>query len=58
MNYNLMSNAELNISKKEMENEYESLKNKIRECMTKMQDLDKKYQEIVSILMKRTQGKI
>ena len=53
-----MSNAELKVLQKEMENEYEALKVKIRECMDRMQTLDKRYGQVVSILHDRTKGKI
>lgn len=58
MKYDLMSNAELKVLQKEMENEYEALKVKIRECMDRMQTLDKRYGQVVSILHDRTKGKI
>ena len=56
--YNKLSNSELNILLKEMENEYESLKIKVRDSLEKMENLDKKYVEIKNVLNKRTRGKV
>lgn len=57
-NYNLLSNAELNIILHELENEYESVKGKIRLNLERLDVLDKKYIEIKNLLNKRTRGKI
>lgn len=57
-NYNLLSNSELNIILHEMENEYESVKTKIRLSIERLEVLDKKYHEIKNLLNKRTRGKI
>lgn len=53
---NLMTNAELNIQLKEMESEYEALKNKIKECVSRMDELDKKYIHTKNIMSKRMRG--
>jgi hypothetical protein len=58
MEYNQMSNSELRILLKEMENEYESLKNKISLGLEKMDKLDEKYIKVKDLLNKRTKGKI
>ena len=58
MDVNMMSNAELKILMKEMEFEYEALKNKIRMSMDKMIQIDKKYTQVLEILHKRTKGVI
>lgn len=57
-NYNLLSNSELNIILHELENEYESVKAKIRLNIERLEVLDKKYAEIKNLLNKRTKGKI
>lgn len=56
MNINDMSNAELRIRMKEMENEYEALQNQMKQQMERMQKLDKEYNKIQVILSKRNKG--
>lgn len=56
MDYNIMSNAELKIAIIEMENEYEALKNKIKQSMERMKILDEKYSKAKDVLNKRTRG--
>lgn len=56
MELNMMSNAELRIHMKEMENEYEALQNTIKKCMTRMMELDDKYNKAKEIMHKRTKG--
>lgn len=56
--YNKLSNAELNIILKGMENEYEVLKNQIHIKLNRMEELDKQYSQVEQILIKRTKGKI
>ena len=54
--FEMMSNAELKIRMKEMEFEYEALKMKIKECMTKMEELDGKYNTATKVMQKRLKG--
>lgn len=56
--YDLMSNSELKIKMTEMENEYEALKIKINDMLTRMEELDKSYDKIKQILIKRTKGRM
>lgn len=56
MNINDMSNAELRVRMKEMENEYEALQNQMKQKMERMQKLDKEYNQIQVILAKRNKG--
>lgn len=56
--YNKLSNSELKIILLEMENEYESLKTKIKQSLERMETLDKKYNDVKKTLDKRTKGKI
>lgn len=56
MNFNDMSNAELRVRMKEMENEYEALQNQMKQKMERMQKLDKEYNQIQVILAKRNKG--
>lgn len=56
MNRNLLSNAEIKIQLKEMEDEYEALKTKIKRNLERMDVLDKKYLQLKEILTKRTKG--
>lgn len=58
MNNNMLSNAELKVRMKEMELEYEALKSKIKECMDRMELLDKQYIQIKEVYNNRTKGKI
>lgn len=56
--YDLMSNSELKIKMTEMENEYEVLKVKINEMLSRMEELDKSYDKVRTILNKRTKGRM
>lgn len=56
MDIKMMSNAELKIHMKELEFEYDALKNKIRNDLGRMAILDKKYAQIVEVLHNRTKG--
>lgn len=56
--YNKLSNSELKIILLEMENEYESLKTKIKQSLERMETLDKKYNDVKKTLDKRTKGKV
>lgn len=57
INFNYLSNAEIRIKLIELENEYEAKKNKIRDLMYEMSELDKYYTEGKNILDKRTKGR-
>ena len=56
--YNKLSNSELKIILVELENEYESLKTKIKQSLERMEFLDRKYNDVKNTLTKRTKGKI
>lgn len=58
MDYSIMSNAEIRIKMKEMEDEYEALRKKVKDNVERMDKLDDDYNEARSILEKRTKGKI
>lgn len=58
MDYSVMSNAEIRIKMKEMEDEYEALRKKVKDNVERMDKLDDDYNEARSILEKRTKGKI
>ena len=58
MEYNKLSNMELKILLTEMENEYEVLRNNIKNNLSKMDELDNKYFKVKSVLDKRTKGKV
>lgn len=58
MDYNNLSNSELRILLNKMENEYEVLRNNIKNNLSKMNDLDDKYIKVKSVLDNRTKGKI
>ena len=53
-----LSNAELRIKLKTMEDEYEALKNQIKKKIERMDVLDKEYYTMKQVLNKRTRGKI
>lgn len=55
---NKMSNAEINIFLKEMENEYEALKSQVKTKLERMKVLDKQYITAKNLLLQRTRGKI
>ena len=58
LDYNKLSNDELNLLLKGMRDEYEVLKNTINNKLNRMEELDKKYSDVEKILIKRTKGKI
>ena len=58
MEYNKMSNSELKILLNKMENEYEVLRNSIKNNLSKMDELDKKYMKVKTVLNNRTKGKL
>ncbi len=58
MKIEMMSNAELKIYMKEMEYEYEALKIKLKDCIDRMDKLDKNYSLASQTLQKRTKGVI
>ncbi len=58
MDYNKLSNSELNVLLVELENEYESLKIKVKQSLERLEFLDKKYIELKNILNNRTKGKL
>lgn len=51
-----LSNAEIRVKLLTMENEYEALKNKIKECIKRMGELDEEYTSMKNVLNKRTKG--
>lgn len=51
-----MSNGEINIELKNLENEYESIKNKVLNLIERMQELDKDFIEGKKELSKRSKG--
>ncbi len=56
INFNILSNSEIKIKLIELENEYDATKNKIRDLVDKMNNLDKVYTEGKTLLDKRTKG--
>lgn len=58
IDYNKLSNSELKIILVELENEYESLKTKVKQSLERMQILDVKYNDVKKTLIRRTKGKI
>ena len=55
--YNKLSNSELKIILLEMENEYESLKTKIKQSLERMETLDKKYNDVKKLWIKEQKVK-
>lgn len=53
MNYNLMSNQELQELSLQLSNEYSEYQNILKEAYSNMEDVAKKYDEIQNILKKR-----
>lgn len=53
-----LSNAELRIKLKTLENEYDVVRNKVLSDIKKMEELDKLYVEVKELLNKRTKGKL
>lgn len=51
-----MSNGEINIELKNLENEYENIKNKVLKLIERMQELDKDFIEGKKELSKRSKG--
>lgn len=58
IDYNKLANSELKLILTTLENEYETLKNKISNDLARMEFLDAKYAEVRNVLNKRTKGKI
>lgn len=56
INFNILSNSEIKIKLIELENDYEATKNKIRDLVEKMNNLDKAYTTGKTLLDKRTKG--
>lgn len=52
-----LSNAELRIKLKNMEDEYEAIKAKITKDLERMKILDKEYISMKQVLNKRTKGR-
>lgn len=51
--YSLMSNAELNIRKKALEDEYDAKKSEVIRIVSRMEELDKEYIELKEEIDKR-----
>ena len=51
--YSLMSNAELNIRKKALEDEYDAKKSEVINIISRLEELDKEYIELKEELDKR-----
>lgn len=51
--FSLMSNAELNIRKKALENEYDAKKSEVINIISRLEELDKEYIELKEELDKR-----
>lgn len=51
--YSLMSNAELNIRKKALEDEYDAKKSEVIKIISRLEELDREYIELKSELDKR-----
>lgn len=51
--YSLMSNAELNIRKKALEDEYDAKKSEVIRIVSRMEELDKEYVELKEEIDKR-----
>lgn len=52
-----LSNSELRLKLKSLENEYEKLKIDITNQLKHMEELDKEYVDVKELLNKRTKGK-
>lgn len=57
MDYSMLTNAEIRVKLKEFEDEYEAVKNKLEEYITKLEMLDSEYNTLSNILGKRTKGR-
>lgn len=57
-NYLDLSNAEIRIKLITMENEYEAIKNRIKNDLERLDVLDKEYASMKQVLSKRTRGKM
>ena len=57
LKYSEMSNAELKLKLVTMENEYELLKKKLNDLVSKMYEMDIEYNKISEIYKKRTRGR-
>lgn len=58
INLDKLTNAELNIYMKTLENEYNSLKIKVKNALLEMEKLDELYLNVKNVLYNRTRGKI
>lgn len=54
--YDNMSNSELKLKMKKLEDEYESIKIKINSLVDRMSELDIEYNNVNKIYQKRTKG--
>ena len=52
-----MSNAELRIKLITIQNEFEAIKNRIKNDLDRLDELDKEYASMRQVLNKRTRGK-
>ena len=52
-----LSNAEIRVKLVTMENEYEALKIKIKDCIERMDTLNKEFISMKQVLNKRTRGR-
>ena len=55
---NKLSNAELKLQLKRMEDEYEVLRNQIKQNLERMEVLDREYVKTKEVFQKRTRGKV
>lgn len=51
-----LSNAEIRIKMKTLENEFDKIQNEVSNLLNKMSALDSQYTELRNILNKRTKG--
>lgn len=51
-----LSNAEIRIKMKTLENEFDKIQNEVSNLLNKMSALDSQYMELRNILNKRTKG--
>lgn len=58
INFEEMSNSEIGIKLKELENEYNALQTKLKQGMAKLMELNDEFIKGTNILNKRTRGKI
>ena len=53
-----LSNAEIRIKLMTMENEYEAIKNRIKNDLERLDKLDEEYTSMKQVLSKRTRGQM